>query len=158
MTKSPHLKLMEGNPGRRPIPKPSPQQSYPMPNPPTYLSEEALREWRRVAPVLHAAGLIRPQDAAILGAYCAAYSRLKRAEHQLSLSSDLGDEFDSLLIRDPRGALVPHPLIGVARSAASDMLECVRALGMSPAARKGLQDPLPEPVASKWAGLLKTID
>jgi phage terminase small subunit len=55
MQKTPtHLRLLRGNPGKRPI-KPEPQPRVPetLPEPPGFLSEDAVNEWWRVAPELY---------------------------------------------------------------------------------------------------------
>ena len=41
------LKLLEGNPGRRPINDKEPKPKERLPQCPTHLSEEAKREWQR---------------------------------------------------------------------------------------------------------------
>ena len=53
-----HLKLLRGNPGKRPIrPEPQPEQPPTPPEPPDFLTGYAFDEWRRVAPELHRLGL-----------------------------------------------------------------------------------------------------
>jgi phage terminase small subunit len=53
------IKLLKGNPGRRPIrAEPAPSRPAEAPPPPTFLAGYACDEWFRVAPELHALGLL----------------------------------------------------------------------------------------------------
>jgi P27 family predicted phage terminase small subunit len=64
------LKLLEGNPGKRPLNKREPQYDVAVPTRPEWLLPEAKREWGRVVPELVAKGLIALVDRAALAAYC----------------------------------------------------------------------------------------
>src|SRR5262249_37411259 len=65
-----HLKLLQGNPGKRPYnanePKPAPQ----VPSPPEHLTEVALKEWNRLAELLGRIGLLTAIDRTAFAAYC----------------------------------------------------------------------------------------
>ncbi|CFJ64825.1 phiRv1 phage protein [Mycobacterium tuberculosis] len=68
------LKLVEGrSPGRdsggRKVPE-SPKFIRQAPDAPDWLDAEALAEWRRVAPTLERLDLLKPEDRALLSAYC----------------------------------------------------------------------------------------
>ena len=51
---------------------------------PSYLSKEAKAEWRRVAPLLDQAGILRPIDRSILSAYCEAWANWRASEDDIS--------------------------------------------------------------------------
>src|SRR5262245_60351860 len=74
------LKILYGNPGKRPLngrePKPPPD----LPKCPAHLDAEARKEWRRLARSLHACGILTSVDRAILAAYCQCYSRWVKLE------------------------------------------------------------------------------
>jgi P27 family predicted phage terminase small subunit len=115
------LKLLRGNPGKRPIrPEPQPEQPPTPLEPPDFLSAYARDEWRRVAPELHRLGLLTTLDVAILAAYCSAYARWRTTEELLAGM-------------DANGR--PKALIRIATQAARDMARCGREFGMSPAMR-----------------------
>lgn len=72
------LKLVEGrSPGRdsggRKVPE-SPKFIRQAPDAPDWLDAEALAEWRRVAPTLERLDLLKPEDRALLSAYCETWS------------------------------------------------------------------------------------
>jgi phage terminase small subunit len=64
-----HLKLVRGNPGRRPI-KPGTQVAPSLPEPLPFLCDDAKAEWARVVPALYALRLLSKLDTAALAAYC----------------------------------------------------------------------------------------
>lgn len=70
------LKLIEGNPGRRPINlSDGVNPTVEIPSPPKFLEGEALKEWKRITPILHELGLISQMDRAALAMYCSAYGQ-----------------------------------------------------------------------------------
>ena len=78
-----HLKLIEGNPGKRPIRTGPERPITTMPEPPDHLNADARTEWDRVAHGLHALRLLETVDRAALAA------RLRAALQELgSLDND----------------------------------------------------------------------
>ncbi len=70
------LKLLRGNPGKRPIRRGFEPSQPPLPPIlPELSAGDALEEWHRVAPGLHLFGLLTALDMAPLAAYCAAFAR-----------------------------------------------------------------------------------
>ena len=106
-----HLKLLRGNPGKRPI-KPEPEPSVPdtPPEPPDFLSEDAVNEWWRVAPELHALGLLTELDVAPFAAYCDAYARWITAERLLSAMADKDATTKGLLLKSSAGITNGEPV------------------------------------------------
>jgi hypothetical protein len=68
------LKLIKGNPGKRPLPKDEPQPDPAIPEKPDYLDAEASKEWDRIVPELERLGLLTQLDRAMLVSYCQAWS------------------------------------------------------------------------------------
>jgi P27 family predicted phage terminase small subunit len=75
------LRVLEGNPARRPLPRNEyqPPRSDDVPEPPWYLNERAAAEWRRVAPLLFHAGVLTSVDTAVFASYCYVYDLWLRA-------------------------------------------------------------------------------
>jgi phage terminase small subunit len=68
------LKLVTGNPGKRPVNRAEPKPaSGGLPTTPGELADESKIEWRRVAQALHRLGLLTRVDRAALAAYCQVY-------------------------------------------------------------------------------------
>lgn len=78
-----HLKLVTGNPGRRPLNPNEPTPEQVLPTVPAHLSDEAKEEWKRLAQELHSLGLLTRIDRASFAAYCQAYGDWIEAEAQL---------------------------------------------------------------------------
>lgn len=65
------LKVLRGNPGRRPI-QPDPVSHEPDLTPPSSLSFKAKKVWKRVAAELHYMGVLKAADVDALAGYCQA--------------------------------------------------------------------------------------
>ena len=74
------IKILEGNPGRRPLNKnePKPKEKKKL-QCPSHLNAEAKKEWRRLSKVLIEMGVLTELDTAAFAGYCQAYARWKEA-------------------------------------------------------------------------------
>jgi P27 family predicted phage terminase small subunit len=121
------LKLLRGNPGRRPIKsEPQPRSAAKFPEAPAHLSEYGRREWERIGPEIWALGLLTVLDETSFAAYCSAYGMWRTAEELLAR--------EGLTVRGDRHA-VANPLQKIAAQAARDVLRLGSEFGLSPAAR-----------------------
>jgi P27 family predicted phage terminase small subunit len=134
-----HLRLLRGNPGKRPI-KPEPEPSVPetLPEPPSFLPTDAVNEWWRVVPELHALGLLTVLDVQPLAAYCVAYAHWVAAEQALAQMAAQDPHFNGLMTTGSTGSHMANPLVKIARNAAADMLRFAGEFGMTPRARSYL--------------------
>ena len=73
------LKLIDGNPGKRPINAREPNPMAGVPTCPAHLSPRAKAEWKRLARQMNALGIVTELDRAALAAYCQAYGRWAEA-------------------------------------------------------------------------------
>ncbi|KKM17277.1 hypothetical protein LCGC14_1677380 [marine sediment metagenome] len=78
------LRVLEGNPSKRPINKDEPKPVPKAPGRPDWLLPEAKHEWSRVVPELERLGLLTVVDRAALATYCQAWARYVEAEEKLS--------------------------------------------------------------------------
>lgn len=80
------LVRLEGNPGKRRLPKPENdvKDLSGIPDCPTWLDAAARAEWKRVIPILDAMGLVGKIDRAAIAGYCVAYARWTEAEQILN--------------------------------------------------------------------------
>ena len=121
------LKLLRGNPGRRPLNQNEPQPAVRLPTPPAHLSKEARKEWRRSGAFLLEIGLISDLDRSAFAAYCTAYGRWVEAEEALKTYG--------LMLKSPNGFPIQSPYLAVANRAMEQMRSLLSEFGMSPASR-----------------------
>jgi P27 family predicted phage terminase small subunit len=147
------LKILRGNPGKRPINANEPKIARADPSfdePPPELNGDpgASAEWRRVAPLLRAAGLVSATERAALTALCQQWSRYLAAHRQVM---ELG------MCIEAKAGPVPNPYLLVADRALAHCQRLWSELGLTPSGRSRaskLPAPADEKKPSKWAGLL----
>ena len=123
--KPPALRIVEGNPGHRPIPV-VPEPGPGVPNPPTTLCREARAEWRRVVDYLAEAGLC-VVDRAALSTYCELWAEVQETRRLLRQE---GRSYVS-----DNGNLRQNPLVPIHQTALAQMRYYMGELGLTPAAR-----------------------
>ena len=122
-----HLKLIAGNPGKRPLNRNEPKPRIAIPTCPAHLNPSAKAEWKRLAHQLQALGIISHLDRAVLAAYCQAYGRWVEAERKLKETP--------ALLKTPSGHVQPSPWLGIASKQLELMHKFMGELGLSPASR-----------------------
>lgn len=131
-----HLRLLRGNPGKRPIrSEPEPQIPESIPEPPAFLTGHAADEWRRVAPELYRLRLLTLLDVGPFAAYCQSYARWRTAEEVLADMATRDPRTSGLLIKRSDGNEGANPMVRIAANAAAAMISYAGHFGMSPAAR-----------------------
>ena len=131
--KPPALRLVTGNPGRRPIkatPRPQGQAARP-----AGLSPGATAEWRRLAPRLTALGLLTPADRAFFAAYCEAVATWAEANEKLRAIG--------ALVLDSNSRPIKNPWLRVRAEAAAELRQFGAEFGLSPVSRVRLDDQAP---------------
>ena len=121
------LKLIQGNPGKRPINKNEPQPAKRRMKAPAHLSVEAKKEWRYMATKLFKMGLLTEIDRAALAGYCQAYGRWVEAENILNEKGPL--------YKTENGCILQSPMLCVANRAMDQMYKFLTEFGMSPSSR-----------------------
>lgn len=134
-----HLKLIQGNPGRRPLNNAEPKPIRQQPQPPAELNDDAKIEWARVSEELYRLGLLTGIDRAALSAYCQAYGRWITAERSLAEMAIRDPQMRGLLIKTKSNNVIQNPLVGVANRAMSDMMHYAVEFGMTPSARSRIR-------------------
>jgi P27 family predicted phage terminase small subunit len=122
-----HLKLLQGNPGKRPINRQEPKPEMEMPGVPEHLSEAAKAEWTRMGEQLHRLGLLTSIDRSAFAAYCVIYARWVDAEEALKKSGPV--------VRSPSGYPMLSPYYTVANQSLSQMRTYLTEFGMTPSSR-----------------------
>jgi P27 family predicted phage terminase small subunit len=141
-----NLRLLRGNPGKRPLPKnePRPERPSEVPEPPDWLDDYGSAEWARVAPGLWRTGLLTEPDVGTLAAYCFSYAQLRTAAEILKRmrENDAGG-LRGLIVSTKDKGTTPNPLVWIANAAAKNMNRFAIEIGMTPQAGSGLKAPTP---------------
>ena len=132
-----NLRILRGNPSKRPLPKNEPQPSKPPepPLPPAMLDAYAAEEWRLVAGELWSMGLYTVCDKSALSAYCYSYGVWRTAAEIVSGLAQNDPKMRGLLMRGEKSQVIHNPLVNIARKAAAEMVSYSGEFGFSPAAR-----------------------
>lgn len=77
------LKIISGNPGKRPLKEIEQKFKASRLEMPDFLNAEAKEEWRRTFELLFNAGIVTDADRAALAAYCQSYGIWVQAEREL---------------------------------------------------------------------------
>jgi len=151
--KSVILKMKEGNPGKRKLPKNEPIPPAELPDPPSTLDAYALEKWNDVAPGLVALGTLAMIDGDLLAAYCSSWSRYRAAEEALA---DLRktNPLNALILKTVSGNYIQQPLIGISNTAARDFVRYGDLLGIGETSRARLGISRDKGQESKFKGLV----
>ena len=121
------LKVLAGTQRADRMNKNEPNPKVEIPRCPSHLSDEAKREWRRVAKDLAVVGLLTRIDRAALAAYCQAWGRWVEAEEALRKHG--------VMVKSPNGYPMQSPYLAVANKAMEQMRALLAEFGMSPSSR-----------------------
>ena len=121
------LKLLEGNPGKRPINEHEPVPPKGTVKCPTWLEPEAKKEWKRLAPSLEAMGVLTQADLTAFAGYCQAYARWKEAEEFISQHGSI--------FQTPSGYVQQVPQVSIAQQNLKIMQRFCSEFGLTPATR-----------------------
>jgi P27 family predicted phage terminase small subunit len=138
--------------GRKPSPDRSSLKDTPLaalPRCPPHLSRVAQKEWRRLASPMFDAGVLTLADRAALAAYCQAWGRWVEAEEKLRTTPSL--------IKTPSGHVQQSPLISVANKQLELMGKYMAELGLTPAARRRLDLPVPAGADAQPAMIVERV-
>lgn len=124
------LKVLEGNPGKRPLNTKEPKPKSNAPKCPSWLEAEAKKEWRRMSKQLELMGLLTEVDMAAFAGYCQAYARWKEAEEFISKHGTI--------VKTPSGYWQQVPQVSIASNYLKIMGKFCEQFGLTPSARSRL--------------------
>src|SRR5260221_7158133 len=120
------LKLVTGNPGRRPLPVDEPQPEGDLFAPPAWMTPDQQTCWRYA--IDHAPkGLLRKLDAALLTIWVVAEDMHRKASEQVQKYG--------MVVKSPRGLPVRSPFLRIIDDQAEIMMRAASELGFSPTSR-----------------------
>lgn len=121
------LKVLEGNPGKRPLNANEPKPEKKAPKCPAWLEPEAKKEWRRMSKILEELGILTEIDASAFSGYCQAYARWKEAEEFLSKHGTI--------FKTPSGYIQQVPQVSIAQTYLKIMKDFCSEFGLTPSSR-----------------------
>ena len=120
------LKVLTGNPGKRPLNGNEPRPAAAVPECPAELGPVARTEWNRLVGELSALRLLTNLDRAALAAYCGAYALWAEATAQIQRYG--------AMIKSPTGFPIQSPYLAIANRQAEIMMRIASEFGFTPAA------------------------
>jgi len=128
------LKILEGNAGKRPLPKREPKViGLKSPEPPKPLSRRAKMHWRKLVPQLQAVGLIGEIDRDAMGMYCEAQARWSEANQEI--------QKNGVIVVSPQGFPMQSPYLAISNKAFEQMRQLLPEFGMTPSSRTRIETP-----------------
>ena len=129
------LRVLNGNPGKRPVNGREPQPPSSRPTCPSHLSPTAKAEWKRLAGTLNEIGIVTQVDRTVLAAYCQAYGRWVEAEKKLTETP--------VLLKTPAGYVQQSPWLTISNKQMELMAKYMAELGLTPSSRSRLAITIP---------------
>ena len=139
------LKLLAGNPGKRPLNlADGVNPRVEIPSAPAHLGKEARKEWKRITPLLEELGLISGLDRAMLALYCQSVGRLTELETAFNAKVAVhvaeGKDYAEAVYQvshglTPNGFAQQSVLFQLLRAHREEVNRYMAHFGLSPAAR-----------------------
>jgi P27 family predicted phage terminase small subunit len=129
-------RLLEGNPGKRPINleephPPPPEAGFDAPPPELDGHADAITEWARLAPMLRQAGQVTLADRTVLIAVCLEWDRYLMATREVAKQG--------LITTSPNGYSTTNPFLVIASKALAACSRLWPELGLTPSSRVKLK-------------------
>ncbi|EHN13428.1 phage terminase small subunit P27 family [Clostridium sporogenes] len=121
------IKIIEGNPGKRPLNKNEPKPQKKAPRCPGWLEDDAKKEWRRMAKQMEHLGTLTEIDMAAFAGYCQAYARWKEAEEFVTKHG--------AIVKTPSGYWQQVPQVSIAQTYLKIMNKFCEQFGLTPSSR-----------------------
>jgi P27 family predicted phage terminase small subunit len=127
------LKVLTGNPGKRPLNTNEPRPEAAIPDCPEELGAVAHREWDRLVGELSVLRILTNLDRAALAAYCGAYAMWAEATEAIQKYGTM--------VKSPSGYPVQSPYVSIANRQAEIMMRIASEFGFTPASRSRISTP-----------------
>ena len=124
-----HLKIMHGNPGKRPLNAQEPANRLGGAECPPEFDGESLAEWERMVAQFQAMGVWSAEFRAGLVEYCEAFQIKRQAQEMYRRTNQ------QPLVTTKQGNIIQHPLIGTINRQKAIMYRWLVEFGMTPSSR-----------------------
>jgi P27 family predicted phage terminase small subunit len=128
------MKVLTGNPGKRPLNMNEPHPEPVIPECPAELGPRARAEWDRLSQQLGSLRLLTDLDRAALAAYCAAYALWAEATEAIQKYG--------AMVKSPTGYPIQSPYVSIANRQAEIMMRIASEFGFTPASRSRISAPV----------------
>ena len=122
------LKLLRGNPGRRPLPKDEPRPAVRLPNPPAHFTAAQRAHWFKVGRQLKALGVMTEVDGNMLGLLCEAMARWDEAVVAVQ-------KYGMVIIHSKTQMPVRSPYLDILTESTAQTMRLLQEFGMGPSSR-----------------------
>jgi len=122
-----NLKIVRGNPGKRPLGAREPQPEVEIPEPPDFLGKIAKEHFTATAKQLAALGIMTRLDRDALAMYAQAFATWRNAVLEMAKTGPV--------MTGKAGNLVKHPHFRIADTAYNQMRQMLAEFGMTPSSR-----------------------
>ncbi|MFD2704074.1 phage terminase small subunit P27 family [Salibacterium lacus] len=137
-----NLKVLEGNPGKRPLPEDEPNPKPVSPKPPTWLNTDAKKMWKRLEPELESMGLLTVVDGEAFAAACQSYGVWLECEKFFKKKNpETGQRYGRTYeYTNKAGAtnITERPEVKIGQKALADFRAFCSEFGLTPASRTRL--------------------
>ncbi len=140
------LKVLKGNPGKRPLNDAEPKPQPVAPKCPRWLSKDAKREWRRLVKELEPLGLLTVIDGMALATLCEEWATYKWAQGVLT---EHGHTYE-YTNKAGEANLIARPEVAIARNAFMAIKAMCAEFGLTPSARSRIRVDLPKQQADEY--------
>ena len=127
------LKVITGNPGKRPLNLDEPSPEPAVPDCPPELGPAAQREWERLVDELAKLRVLTNLDRAALAAYCGAYALWAESTEAIGKYG--------VMVKSPTGFPIQSPYVSIANRQAEIMMRIASEFGFTPASRGRISVP-----------------
>ena len=127
------VKVLTGNPGKRPLNLDEPRPEPVVPECPGELGPVARKEWDRLAVELGKLKILTALDRAALVAYCNAYGLWAEATEAIQKYGTM--------VKSPSGYPIQSPYVSIANRQAEIMMRIASEFGFTPASRSRISTP-----------------
>ena len=128
-----YLKLLNGNPGKRPLNEHEPHPEPMIPDCPPQLGPIAREEWDRLTSELASLRIVTALDRSALAAYCNAYGLWAEATEAIQKYGTM--------VKSPTGYPIQSPYVSIANRQAEIMMRIASEFGFTPASRSRISAP-----------------
>lgn len=149
------IKLLEGNPGRRPLNKREPKPKEGVPYCPSWLCDEAKKHWKRTAATLKDMGLLTIADGDALANYCDTWAQWREMREFIKKHGPV------MPIRGKDGEIKyiqQAPQVNIARHLLLILGRYQLEFGLTPSARTRIHVEQPSPEADDFERFLARRD